>query len=87
METKIQVGDCIKAFDFEPCKGRPEYYIVGIVREIGWVRDEYIAYKVECFYDSDERIVASGAKHTRVGQTIYVPVLTSMDYDGRVTKV
>lgn len=87
MEMKIEVGDCIKAFDFEPCKGRPLLYIVGTVRSIGWVRDEYIAYFVDCFYDSDEYTVASGAKHTRVGQTVYVPVMTSMDYDGRVSKV
>lgn len=83
---KIEVGDCIKAYDFEPCEGRPEYYIVGIVRSIGWVRDEYIAYFVECFYDSDESSY-KGSRWSRVGQTVYVPVMTSMDYDGRVTKV
>lgn len=80
----ITVGDCIKAFDFEPCKGRPDMYVVGIVREIGWIRNEYIGYTIDCVYDS---LAQEHPQHSRVGQTVYVPVQTLFDYDGRVTRI
>jgi hypothetical protein len=76
----IEVGDLIKAFDFEPMEGRPDCYVVGIVKDIGWIRNEYIGYTIDCVYDT----MAS----SRVGRTVYVPVQMSfMEYDGRVTKV
>lgn len=84
----IGIGDCIKAFDFEPCKGRPDCYVVGIVKEIGWIRNEYIGYTIDCVYDSmPEAANVSALECSRVGRTVYVPVQTLFDYDGRVTKV
>jgi hypothetical protein len=84
----IAVGDCIKAFDFEPIKGRPDCYVVGIVREIGWIRNEYIGYTIDCVYDSmPEAAGVNSAVCTRVGRTVYVPVQTLLDYDGRVTRI
>jgi len=82
--TKIEVGDLIRAYDFEPITGRPDMYVVGIVKEIGWIRNEYIGYTIDCVFDSLTREIP---KASRVGATVYVPVQTSMDYDGRVTKV
>jgi hypothetical protein len=79
----IEVGDLIRAYDFEPCPGRPDMYVVGIVRDIGWVRNEYIGYTIDCVYDT----MFAGPITSRVGRTVYVPVQTSMDYDGRVTKI
>jgi len=101
METKIQVGDCIKAFDFEPCAGRPDFYVVGIVRKIGFIgpRGEfshefnggYAAYVIQCVYDSDsdqrEYVENAENQYSRVGHEVFVPVQTSMDYDGRVSKI
>lgn len=83
----IAIGDCIKAFDFEPIKGRPDMYVVGIVREIGWIRNEYIGYTIDCVYDSYDKESANVALSSRVGKTVYVPVQTLFDYDGRVTRI
>lgn len=82
---KIEIGDLIKGFDFQPCPGRPDMYVVGIVERIGIVpREGYLAYEIRCLFDSlDKEIPAA----SRVGRTVYVPVQTSMDYDGRVSKV
>jgi hypothetical protein len=82
----IEVGDLIKAFDFEPMEGRPDCYVVGIVKEIGWIRNEYIGYTIDCVYDTMDKV--TGVECSRVGRTVYVPVQMSfMEYDGRVTKV
>ena len=83
----IEVGDLIKAFDFEPCPGRPDCYVVGVVREIGWVNNEYIGYTIDCVYDTMFAVAGVDSICSRVGRTVYVPVQTSMDYDGRVSKV
>jgi hypothetical protein len=82
----ITIGDCIKAFDFEPCKGRPDMYVVGIVKDIGWIRNEYIGFTIDCVYDSVAESV-NKPEYSRVGQTVYVPVQTLFDYDGRVTRI
>jgi hypothetical protein len=85
---RIEVGDLIRAYDFEPYPGRPDCYVVGIVREIGWIRNEYIGYTIDCVYDTMAKAAGvDEAKCSRVGATVYVPVQTSMDYDGRVTKI
>ncbi len=90
------VGDLIKAFDFEPCAGRPDVYVVGIVKDIGFVNawgefsrtydGGYMAMAIDCVYDTMPE-AANVPECSRVGRTVYVPVQTSMDYDGRVTKV
>lgn len=84
---KIEVGDLIRAYDFEPCPGRADMYVVGIVKEIGWIRNEYIGYTIDCVYDSYDKDSANKPLTSRVGHEVYVPVQTLFDYDGRVTKV
>lgn len=87
---KIEVGDLIKAFDFEPIPGRPDYYVVGIVERIGEVNfpaDRYFGYQIRTVYDSYDRESANKCATSRVGKVVYVPVQTVLDYDGRVTKV
>lgn len=84
---KIEIGDCIKAFDFQPIKGRPDMYVVGIVKDIGWIRNEYIGYTIDCVFDSYDKESANVSLSSRVGKTVYVPVQTSMDYVGRVTRI
>lgn len=82
----ITIGDLIKAYDFEPRKSGVDCYVVGIVREIGWIRNEYIGYTIDCVYDTMPQETGV-AECSRVGRTVYVPVQTLFDYDGRVTKV
>ena len=96
MESKFVVGDLIKAFDFEPRKSGVNCYVVGIIKDIGFVnalgeftRDYqggYMAMAIDCVYDTMPE-AAGVPECSRVGRTVYVPVQTSMDYDGRVTKV
>jgi len=86
--TKIEVGDLIRAYDFEPMEGRPDCYVVGIVKEIGWVNNEYIGYTIECVYDTMFAVAGVDSICSRVGRKVFVPVqLMIMEYDGRVTKV
>jgi hypothetical protein len=56
------------------------------VKEIGWIHNEYIGYTIDCVYDTMDK-VAGVPEASRVGMTVYVPVQTLMDYDGRVTKI
>ena len=83
MDTKIVVGDLIKAFDFQPMEGRTDRYVVGKVKAIGSVTADYQtfdAYTIECVYDSIEG--------RREGLTIQVPVeVFFSEYEGRVTRV
>lgn len=83
MDTKIVIGDLIKAFDFQPMEGRKDRYVVGKVKAIGSVTADYQtyeAYTIECVYDSDEG--------RREGCTILVPVeVFFSEYEGRVSKV
>lgn len=85
----IEVGDLIRAYDFEPLPGRPDMYVVGIVKEIGWIRDQYIGYTIECVYDTMAKAAGvDEAKCSRVGRTVYVPVqMMIMEFDGRVTRI
>lgn len=85
---KIEVGDLIRAYDFEPCPGRADMYVVGIVKEIGWIRNEYIGYTIDCVYDSYDKCSTNKSATSRVGKEVYVPVQVMIrEYDGRVSKV
>lgn len=87
-EATAEVGDIIKAFDFEPIPGREDVYLVGKVIAKGDVGVDYHAYLVECIYDSWVTARDSDPKHSRVGRRIYVPFELSLcDHDNRVTKV
>lgn len=84
-ENTAEIGDLVKAFDFEPCAGRKDMFIVGIVREKGWIEELYKGYTIEVLYDST---VEENSKYTRVGMKVYTPFeVMMMEYDGRVTKV
>lgn len=86
--TVAEVGELIKAFDFEPCEGRPDVYLVGKVLKKGDVGVGYDAYLVECVYDSWDTARDSDPKHSRVGRKIFVPFeMMMLEYDNRVTKV
>jgi len=80
----LEIGQQIKAFDFEPMKGRPDKFIegqiTGISTDVG-----YNAFVVRCSKDSwDDN---GDTKGSRVGQVVYVPMETPMDYDERITVI
>lgn len=80
-EGVAEVGDKIRAYDFEPMEGRPDRYIEGVVREVvQWVRaGGYKAYDIVLTYDS------MGGRP--IGTAIYVPMEIGMDFDIRVQKI
>lgn len=83
-ENTAQIGDVIKAYDFNPemFGEEPAPYILGKVIEKGMTPAGYYAYSIEITEDSGK---LSGG---RVGDTGYVPFETSfMEYDNRVTVV
>ena len=81
-ENTAQIGDTIKAFDFEPMPGRRDRYVEGVVVEKGTFGYGYKAYLIECTVD-----VAFAGDHNRVGEQVIVPFESDLDYDGRVSLV
>jgi hypothetical protein len=82
-ETTANIGDTIKAFDFEPCEGRADKFLQGVVLEKGWVgateQDRFLAYTVG---------VTDSHKESRIGEVMYVPFEVDFDdFDNRVTKL
>ena len=73
------VGDRIKAFHFEPCPGRPDSFLVGVI--IGKVERPYAAYVVAV-----ERNEVGG-KPVPVGLApeSLVPMQALHDFEGRVS--
>jgi len=88
-EAVANIGDVIKAWDFEPVdtefKDRyPDRFLIGKVVEKGMLKfengsDAFKAFTVE--------IIKSSLNQYEVGQKISVPFETSMDWDGRVELV
>jgi hypothetical protein len=80
-ENVANVGDVIKAFDFEPINdpNYPDRFLVGRVVDKGEVEFGYSAYTVE--------VLESPEYPERVGATMYVPFESFMDYDNRVSLV
>lgn len=89
-EEIANVGDLIKAFDFKPSKHCADEYIVGIVREKGFIDgndQNYAAFTIEVVFDSRDTEKDAHAERSRRHRTMYVPFEVSMDYDNRVVKV
>lgn len=83
-ENTAEIGDMIKAFDFQPIPDHPEYpdrYVVGIVTAKGIVEPEgYRAFTILVTEDS--------CSDGRIGADVFVPFQVSpLDYDGRVTRL
>ena len=84
-ENTAEIGDLIRAYDFEPMPDRPDTYVTGWVKEKGAIFAEidgverYICdgYTILCQYDTGH-----GA---REGFNVYVPFeMGFTDFDGRV---
>ena len=83
-ENTAEVGDMIRALDFEPIPDRPDSYVTGRVVEKGAIYVEidgverYLChgYSIVCQYCTNGK---------RVGMTIYVPFESGFtDFDTRV---
>jgi hypothetical protein len=83
-EKLATVGDVIRAYDFKPMYGRSDCFIEGKVISINEDRG-YKAYKVECINDFFDGKFRKGARSSRVGKEVYVPMeVDFMEYDARV---
>ena len=84
-ENVAEVGDLIRAYDFEPMPDRPDHYVTGWVEKKGPIfveieegREIYVCdgYTIHCQYDTNG---------SREGIKIHVPFETSMrDFDNRI---
>jgi hypothetical protein len=85
-ENLANVGDVIKAFDFQPMSDRPDMFLVGRVVAKGAVKHPegftlFDGYTVEILDQGKEN------RYT-IGEIGYVPFETSfLEYDERVTVV
>jgi len=78
-ENVAEVGDTIKALDFEPWVGREDVYLIGKVTDKGMNELGYAAYTV--------KVLESPGFESRVGTTMYVPYQSNFDFEGRVCRV
>ena len=83
-ENTAEVGDMIRAYDFEPIPGRPEFYVTGRVIEKGPIYRQGVylceGYTIVCHTDMDD--------DRRHGETIYVPFEMSLtDFDNRIENI
>lgn len=85
-ENVAEIGQKIRAYDFQPMEGREDQYIEGAVLDKGWVvhpetgQKLFKGYTIEIDADCDN-------DGDRIGDTGYVPFETTFDFDGRVQKV
>ena len=80
-ENVEEVGEVIKAYDFEPMQGRPDRFLIGEVTAKGKTPMGFAGYTVnvtESPYPLSDR----------VGDEMYVPFgIMGFDWDNRVSKV
>lgn len=80
-ENTANIGDTIKAYDFEPMEGRQERYLVGKVIDKGQSRQNGCSsYTVKITQQSEGNVY-------EIGQTVCVPFECTFDYDERVQKI
>lgn len=81
---KANVGDTIRAYEFQPMPGRNDCYHEGVVIEAAANDHGFVAYKIRC-----TRHVFDGKECPEtVGDTILVPHRVSlMEYEHRVIKM
>ena len=82
-ENTAQVGDLIRAYDFEPFPGRRDRYVEGIVL-CKTIKHFALVYIIRV---TDDTMCDGDDDSTRVGDHVYVPMGMTMDFDGRVTRI
>ncbi len=81
--TTVNIGDCIKAYDFQPREDVGERYLVGLVLDKGFMPEVGThGYTVEVRTQSPSN-KEDGIYE--VSQTVYVPFKTLFDFDGRIS--
>jgi hypothetical protein len=95
-ENTANVGDVIKAYDFEPMSDRPDSYLIGRVMEKGPIyvkynhadpEDDRTVYMCDGYTVFVKESQTGSFEHDveRTGITMYVPFEMAMsDFDGRV---
>lgn len=85
-ETVAEVGDVIKAYDFEPLGDGRDDYTVGLVEEKGvHPKTGYGCYIIKTIFSVRRGEIKSGDKIRY--KKLYVPFQTTFDYENRVTKI
>lgn len=84
-ENTAEIGDLIRAYDFEPMNDRPDTYVTGWVEAKGPIFVEFVdgskryicdGYTIHCQYDTEGR---------RGGEKVYVPFeMGFTDFDARI---
>jgi hypothetical protein len=84
------VGDRIRAYDFQPSVGRADRFVEGRVIARGPREHGVKMYTILADVDSYDATGDSGDdnRYSRVGSEVYVPMgLAWCEYDGRVVKL
>tara|TARA_Y100000004_G_C8930338_1_gene419628 strand:+ start:1239 stop:1649 length:411 start_codon:yes stop_codon:yes gene_type:complete len=76
------IGDYVKAWNFEPREGRSDSYLIGkVIDKVSHLNGDvpYYHYKVQCVRYAD------GGREEYNNEVFYVPFKTTFDYADRVT--
>ena len=79
MDDIIQVGDFVKAYDFEPCPGRRDIYVIG---EVVKIEEETDKLKVKVYKDTTYL-----SKLKREFIWTPKPGYIMFEWKGRITKI
>ena len=84
-----KVGDCIRAYDFKPCRGREDAYIEGVVESANNTEMGFRAYKITVTADKFAgEIETTPFEGNRVGKIFWVPQQVDfMEYDFRIVNL
>ena len=78
-ESKAEVGEVIRSYDFQPMSDRPSSYVEGVVIS----KQDYM-YHIAV----QNRVFAGKKEQVQVGEPVQPPWrLVMMDYEDRITKV
>jgi len=80
-ENQFQIGDLIRAYDFEPFGGRDPIFVEGLVTQVLSPENDvtgFGCYVIKATLDTLGK---------RVNKSVYVPMESTFDFDGRVVKV
>lgn len=79
-ENTAEIGDRIKAYDFQPIPGRDEYWVTGVVSYKGMLAGGFKGYAIKVDGCSQDQYKNDCG--------VFVPFEASMlEWDGRVTKI
>lgn len=86
-ENVANIGDTVKAFDFEPMPDREDAFLIGKVIDKGEFYQDFEGHKVYLCDGYTVEVVESPGFEARVGAIMCVPFESTFDYEGRVTLV